>query len=109
MHVFTLGMPAIGPFSTLSWQSVQTAFLAICVLCGNGSGWRGAVRTLKKSRAASPAVLCAVVNTDDEACGGDPAPHAVTHTSASATSGHLAAFARSAPAPTGRSSDRTAW
>jgi len=38
MQVLTLGMPAIGPFSTLSWQSTHSAFFAMCVLCGNGMG-----------------------------------------------------------------------
>src|SRR5256885_2256514 len=75
MQVFTLGMPAIGPFSTLSWQSVHTACFAMCVLCGNGIGCAGRGRMLKNSRAASPAVRCAVVNTDD-VTGGDEGPHA---------------------------------
>ena len=38
MQVLTLGIPAIGPLSTLSWQSAQTAFFAMWVLCGNGIG-----------------------------------------------------------------------
>src|SRR5229473_5294123 len=77
MQVFTLGMPAIGPFSTLSWQSVHTAFLAMCVLCGKGIGCSGRGRMLKNSRAASAAVRCAVVNTDDDTDEGC-VPHAAT-------------------------------
>jgi hypothetical protein len=47
MHVFTLGMPAIGPFSTLSWQSVHSAFFSMCVLCGNGIGCSALDRIVK--------------------------------------------------------------
>jgi hypothetical protein len=48
MHVFTLGIPAMGPFSTLSWQSVHIACLAMCVLCGKAIGWTGVGWVLKK-------------------------------------------------------------
>ena len=47
MQVFTLGMPAIGPFATLSWQSMHSAFLSMCVLWGNGIGWTGFDRIAK--------------------------------------------------------------
>src|SRR3954465_4040053 len=77
MQVFTLGIPAIGPFSTLSWQSVQTACFSICVLCGNGIGWTAAGRMLKKSRVAALNVGRAGVYTDVERCAGW-LPHAAT-------------------------------
>src|SRR6266536_5880194 len=48
MQVFTLGMPAIGPRSTVSWQSVHVAPFAIWTLCGNSSGWTGVGCVLKK-------------------------------------------------------------
>src|SRR6476620_9896090 len=76
MHVLTLGMPAIGPFSTLSWQSVHCAFLSMWVLCGNGIGCWGFDRMAKKSRAASRMVACAGVKTVDDTCAGG-APHAI--------------------------------
>src|SRR5690348_1894026 len=82
MQVFTLGMPAIGPFSTLSWQSVQTAFFAMCVLWGNGMGCVATGRLLKKWRAASPAVRCASVKTLESDAG--PGPHAAAHDNANA-------------------------
>ena len=75
MQVFTLGIPAIGPFATLSWQSTHSAFLSMCVLCGKGIGCSGLDRIQKKSRAASPKVLCAGVKTVDYTCAGG-APHA---------------------------------
>src|SRR6266404_9371075 len=78
MQVFTLGMPAIGPFSTLSWQSVHTACFAMCVLCGNGIGCFGVGWRLKKCRAASAIVLCAGVKTDESEAG--TGPHAAAHT-----------------------------
>ncbi|MBI3490985.1 MAG: hypothetical protein HY047_04220 [Acidobacteria bacterium] len=68
MHVFTLGMPAIGPFATLSWQSAHSAFFAMCVLWGNGIGCSAFDRMLKNSRAASDAVRCAGVNIDADTC-----------------------------------------
>src|SRR5882724_8143691 len=68
MQVFTLGMPAIGPFSTLSWQSVQSAFFAMCVLWGNGIGCSALDRMLKNSRAASDAVRRAGEYTAGDTC-----------------------------------------
>src|SRR5882724_8015275 len=89
MQVFTLGMPAIGPFSTLSWQSVQTACFAMCVLCGKGIGCSGRGRMLKNSRAASPAVRCAVVKTDDDDTCDGWAPHAEPQAHANTTTADL--------------------
>src|SRR5215471_779355 len=65
MHVLTLGMPAIGPFVTDSWQvSVHFSIaFSTCVLCGNGIGCVAAGRIRKKSRTADAAVACAGVNT----------------------------------------------
>src|SRR5512132_3069497 len=63
MQVFTLGIPATAPFSTVSWQSVQTACFSMCVLCGNGIGCSAFGLMLKKSRLADARVLCAGVNT----------------------------------------------
>src|SRR5262249_22730519 len=83
MHVFTLGMPAIGPFSTLSWQSVHIACFAMCVLCGNGIGCFGVERMLKKWRAASAVVRCAGVKTDGSDAVAEP--HAAAHTTTSQT------------------------
>src|SRR6185295_19414973 len=75
MQVFTLGIPAIGPFATLSWQSTHSAFFSMCVLWGNGIGCSGFGRIAKKSRAASPNVARAGVKTVDDTCAGG-APHA---------------------------------
>src|SRR5580765_4770444 len=72
MQVFTLGIPAIGPFSTVSWQSVHIACFSMCVLCGNGIGCSAFARTLKKSRLADASVLCAGVKTSSPAGGGAP-------------------------------------
>jgi len=61
MHVLTLGIPATGPRSTVSWQSVHIACFAMWVLCGNASGCCAAGWRLKKSRAADATVRCAGV------------------------------------------------
>src|SRR3954470_3152248 len=84
MQVFTLGIPAIGPFSTLSWQSVHTAFLAMCVLCGNGIGCVAFGWISKKCRAASTVDRCASVKTAGSGAG--PALHAAAaHTTSAIT------------------------
>src|ERR1700730_13477287 len=86
MQVFTLGMPAIGPLSALSWQSAHTAFLAMWVLCGNGIGWTAAGRIAKKSRAASAVVRWAGLKTDEDTCAGCGEPHAAVKSETSAKS-----------------------
>jgi hypothetical protein len=77
MQVFTLGMPATGPFSTDSWHvSVHLSMaFSMCVLCGNGIGCAADARMPKKSRTAAMFVEWAVVTTLGE--GG--AVHADAH------------------------------
>src|SRR5580692_11697770 len=66
MQVFTLGRPAIGPFSAASWQySVHMILFATCVLCGNARGCVAAGLIFRKSFTAPPTVAWAGVNTDD--------------------------------------------
>src|SRR5579864_9028067 len=103
MQVFTLGMPAIGPRSTVSWQSVHRACFAMCVLCGNGIGWVAFGCALKKSRAASPKVRRAGENTDEDTCDSGGVVHANapdTHTTARTPTGltSSATATRAAPA-----------
>src|SRR5262245_49741857 len=65
MQVFTLGMPAIGPFTTDSWHvSVHLSIaFSTCVLCGNGIGCVAGGRMRKKPRTASAVLVWAGVKT----------------------------------------------
>src|SRR5476649_1267650 len=65
MQVFTLGMPAWGPFVTVSWHvSVHLSIaFSMCVLWGKGMGCSAAGRMRKKSRTADAVSLCAGVKT----------------------------------------------
>src|SRR5215831_13588226 len=63
MQVLTPGMPATGPFVTVSWHvSVHLSIaFSMCVLCGNGIGCSAAGRMRKKSRTADAVERCAGV------------------------------------------------
>src|SRR5947207_5468968 len=65
MQVLTLGIPATGPLTTVSWHvSVHLSMaFSMCVLCGNGIGCSAAGRIRKKSRTAEAVLRCAVVKT----------------------------------------------
>src|SRR3954468_9434002 len=78
MHVFTLGMPATGPFSTDSWHvSVHLSMaFSMCVLCGNGIGCRAGAPMQKNSRPAAIFVEWAVVTTFDRGGGVHADAHA---------------------------------
>jgi len=93
MHVFTLGMPATGPFSTDSWHvSVHLSIaFSTCVLCGNGIGCTAAARMPKNSRTAAMLVECAGVKTFDA---GGAGVHADAHTATPRLTIHLRARIR---------------